>query len=121
MHKVINLSFGTKWLKMCFFQRTYGSKYSKLYDEGFEKLQNDLNVIKLVGNSKLMMAYQKSQGMNNKRLFKLKHTMENVIDLDSDKNLNGSYEGSYDIKYQTYSSKFDPVVERNIDSQILFK
>ena len=104
MHRVINLSCGTKWLKMCFFQRTYGSKYSKLYDEGFDKLQNDLNVIKLVGNSKLMMAYQRSQGMNSKRLFKLKHTMENVIDLDSDQNLGlyGSNEGKYNINYQTY-------------------
>lgn len=129
-HKVINLSFCTKWLEMCFqriaicncfFNDQNIAKYTKLYDEGFEKLQNDLNLIKLVNNSKLMMAHQKSQGMNNKRLFKLKHTMENVIDLDSDKNQNGSYEGQYDIKYQTYQSKFDPIVERNIDSQILFK
>lgn len=108
MHKVINISFCTKWLEMCFqriaicncfFNDQNIAKYTKLYDEGFEKLQNDLNVVKLVGNSKLMMAYQKSQGMNNKRLFKLKHTMENVIDLDSDKNQNGSIEGQYDVKY----------------------
>lgn len=47
--------------------------------------------------------------------------MENVVDIDSDPNVNGSYEGIYDINYQTYNSKFDPVVERNIDSQVLFK
>ena len=59
--------------------------------------------------------------MNNRRLFKLKHTQENVLDLDSDQNQNGQKDGLYDINYQTYQSKFDPVVERNIDSQILFK
>lgn len=59
--------------------------------------------------------------MNNRRLFKLKHTQENIIDLDSDQNQNGQKDGLYDINYQTYQSKFDPVVERNIDSQILFK
>lgn len=36
-----------------------------------------------------MMAYQRSQGMNNRRLYKLKHTQENIIDLDSDQNQNG--------------------------------
>ena len=59
--------------------------------------------------------------MNNRRLYKLKHTQENIIDLDSDQNQNGQKDGLYDINYQTYQSKFDPVVERNIDSQILFK
>jgi desulfoferrodoxin (superoxide reductase-like protein) len=47
MHKVINLSFWTKWLEMCFqrisicncmFNEQNISKYTKLYDEGYEKL-----------------------------------------------------------------------------------
>ena len=47
MHKVINLSFCTKWLEMCFqrisicncfFNDLNIAKYTKLYDEGFEKL-----------------------------------------------------------------------------------
>lgn len=100
MHKVIRVSsfhscqlFVAQLLDMCFcacifdacccLKSNVSAKYKSLYRIGEHKIEKELNIVHMIKSIRDLNFFMKKQLKSKKSLFEIKHTPNNLIDLDN--------------------------------------
>ena len=90
-HKAINVSLGSSSLLYilntftdyfgCLFKKR--TKLQKLYEIGSEKLEGEMNIVKIIKNLKFLRVLMRKHLADEKLQFEIRHDPKNVIDLDA--------------------------------------
>lgn len=70
----------TDWFGCLFSRRT---KLQKLYEIGSEKLEGEMNIVKIIKNLKFLRVLMKKHLADENLQFEIRHDPKNVIDLDA--------------------------------------